>query len=140
MVSVSLSGLSVFAYMGAKVKTKQRKRRTVWDAAYRRGGCRTGLRGVVVEVEGRGGRHVIHSSHWEKDAKLMLSIYAESDPAPAQRWTVPTEKRLTHSLADLTSGRLVIDYPPSFIPEIPADQCILLSEWPETCCRSKETP
>ena len=122
------------------MKTKQQKPRTVWDAAYRRGGCRTGLRGVVVGIKDRDGRYVIHGSKWDKDARLILSIYAESDPAPSERWTVPGhDDDLTYSLADLTSGRLVVDYPPSFIPAIPADQCILLSEWPARCCGS-ETP
>ena len=113
---------------------------TVWDECRKRGGCRSGLRGVVIGVKGWTEAFKVYASQWAAGRKLILAIYAASDPDPVHRWVGPPRDAgmLTVTAADIAEGRYRAEYPESFIPEIDADQCVLFSEWPIVCCEPSQ--
>ncbi len=116
---------------------KQGRTSTVWDDCRRRGGCRTGLRGVSVGVIGWPDPYKIWASGWSATRTLLLCIYLADEEEPCYIWQDPTveaEDRLTVSLADLVEGRYRFKCPPSFLQDIESERCILLSDWPVTCC------
>jgi Meiotically Up-regulated Gene 113 (MUG113) protein len=113
---------------------------TVWDEARRRGGCRDGLKGVVIGVIGWSESYRIWCSHWGAGRQLLLSVYGDFDPPPRHHWVGPKtpEEERTLELGIIRGNwigtKWVTDYPESFIKDMQSDQCVLLSEWPITCC------
>lgn len=113
---------------------------TIWDEARRRGGCRSGLKGVLVGVLGWSEPYRIWTSHWGEGRQLLLSIYGDFDPPPRERWQGPKtpeeERDLEIGLiwANWVGTKLITEYPESFIKAMHSDQCVLLSEWAIACC------
>lgn len=110
---------------------------TLWDECRRRGGCRSGLKGITIGVIGWSDPWKVWSSRWGADRSLILSIYLADDKTPYYAWSGMPEdedKPRLISATDLIEGRYSLVTPESFIPDIKPDRCVLLSEWPITCC------
>lgn len=104
---------------------------TVWDE-YQRRECRYGLRGVEVTVRGFDESFFVWSSRWNAQRALVLSLWPEDQQSPQEVWRQPASggsDLVVRCLADYIGT----EYPDGFQKDVPADQCILLSEWPQMC-------
>jgi hypothetical protein len=78
---------------------------TVWDECVRRNRCRYGLRGVEVALLGADGLCKVVSSCWGRDGQLLLRLHPFNCPGEISEFI-----------------------------EVPAEKCVLMSDWPVVCC------
>lgn len=120
----------------------------------RRSGCRYGLRGVTVALRGQGADlHVIESTRWDRDRRLVLATYpADGPPALDGR----TQLQQRHDSGEqfppevfIHKGRVLgarADYFPRTIwpmgsfHDVPIEDALLMSDWPIVCnCWTEES-
>lgn len=107
---------------------------TVWEECERRGRCRYGLRGVTVAVLGiEEGVFKIHSSWWDRDQKLRLTLYPADGPAPRTIYRNQEEdqRENVEGLVVVCVADIVgTEWPLGTRRDVPAERCLLLSQWP----------
>lgn len=120
-----------------RILREGRGARTVADELARRQGCRYGLRGVLVELDGVDGLYAVRSSEWGRDGRLLLRLVRPDDLPPEGPFR----------LAPLSSAELAamtIDDIPTLADvkaalareravEADAGSCRLMSPWPVVC-------
>src|SRR5262245_15754765 len=119
------------------MKTRGEVGKTVKQELARRKGCRYGLRGVKARALGRPGElYVIEGSHWDRESKLRLDLRPEgSDPDAGY----PEETRARLAAAPKgwrpVSTAELLDWkaPEGWLEGVPAEEVVLLSEWPVVC-------
>lgn len=95
--------------------------RTVQDELERRDECRYGLHGVKVRY--RGQEQFIDASDWDADGNLVLHLvnHLEVDDPDGPLPPLMTAAEL-----------MAMDFS-HLPPPVPANECVLLSDWPEVC-------
>lgn len=113
---------------------------TVAEECERRGGCRSGLNGLLVAEIQSADTYVIHHTSWGEHRRLQLSVYLEDDPPPRRKWVGPqTEEEARMFGLGIVMGswigtKVVREEPASFLQNAKAEDFVLLSDWPVTCC------
>src|SRR5262249_28421142 len=106
---------------------KQRARpRTVAAELRRRRDCRYGLRGVRIGVRDEpGAAFVCDASSWDEHGRLVIDL------VPEARWE---EFERSRPRGLITMAQLLAYAPPPHLRRgVPAERCLLLSDWPEVC-------
>jgi len=116
---VATDGISGVATIGANL----------WDECRSRNHCRTGLQGVEVRLPGERDTYFVFRSKWDKLGNLLVTIFPSSGPPPVDRW------RKTDGIVACLADFLGTEYPPGTLYDIRAEQCVLVSDWPVSCCK-----
>src|SRR5262245_45888690 len=106
---------------------KPTRARTVAAELRRRKDCRYGLRGVRIRLLGddSGAEYVCAGSGWDQRGQLQLDL------VPAERWQEYCD---AEPKGFITCAELMAYTPPAYLRrDVPADRCVLLSDWPEVC-------
>jgi hypothetical protein len=107
---------------------------TVASELERRNGCRYGLRGVKVAVEGHQGAFIVWSTRWGAGRKLLIAVYPADGPQPVALHCVDPARHLcTHPLACYADPQ----YPPGMLFGVAPERLTLLGRWPVTCCKPR---
>ncbi len=105
---------------------------TLWDECRRRDGCRIGLPNKLCSLRGDDRAFRVYHTDWNADSEIVVSLYPEHEYRPKERW----KKR--DGLLRIGSDYLGTDYPPGFMPAVSPRECVLLEQWPITCCEPGE--
>src|SRR5262245_37642774 len=108
---------------------------TVAQELRRRKDCRYGLKGVKVRVKGiRGQVFTGDGRQWDRHGKLVLGLLPEGAP-PDACYPESARKRVRETgVLVLSSAELCEMVPPEgYLRNVPAEDCVLLSEWPIVC-------
>src|SRR5262249_32658147 len=116
-----------------KLLLRMGKPSTVSEECERRD-CRHGLKGVEVALLGTDEIHKIYYSMWGhdkqgNDKQLLLTMYPIDGPEPQERY--PPNSKFAIKGIILASEVLETDWPAGSRRNVPADRCLLLSEWPD---------
>lgn len=108
------------------------KPQTVQDELDRRHNCRHGLRGVRVALLGQGIEpFVVLCAQWNKERKLVLTVCPLSEADKEPGGLQPNGRPTIYTGTQLLEMKL--DDPPGTQEGVPADQCVLMWDWPITC-------
>lgn len=125
-----------------RILREGRGARTVADELARRQGCRYGLRGVLVALDGVDGLYAVRSSAWGRDGRLLLRVARPEDVppegpfrlAPVSSAELATRLEEIRSIADiptLADAKVALDRERAV--EVDAELCRLMSPWPVVC-------
>lgn len=104
--------------------------KTVKEECLARNQCRYGLQGVRMRHEPTGREFECQGSEWGEKGQLL--VYSTAEEMVYYPGKGPEEPFGLISLAD-------IDLVNSRSSEtVPAEECVILSEWPVVCCRPRK--